>query len=386
MPDMLKYVIDAVAAAALFLALLVVFAVDWALTPSSGPAQNTLAGVKVIESKSGAVKKLRLAVTPTARTRNLQTNKDEKWDDMGKLLKELGEGYNKFDEVTEQQILQGTKKLSDYDVLFLTCAPGGEALNNQLRDYVSGGGVVYASDWRFDAIAAAFPEMVSQKLRGEGEKQELSAEIVDKDLRHALGDVMNVKLKFDLAEWKTAAFSGPRVTTLMQGTYLKNKSNQRATAPLLVKFTFNKGTVIFTSFHNEKQNSRVEKELLRYLVFSLVTEDVLAEMTAKMEGGGFAPQKSNLLSTPAKNQTTEPKYYENSRRTTLQFALGFRNEGAKLRFNIKSPSGEQYTWEGSSTVILEVPNAEPGRWTYTVTALDLPYAEFAFRFAVAEKK
>ena len=70
----------------------------------------------------------------------------------------------------------------------------------------------------------------------------------------------------------------------------------------------------------------------------------------------------------------------------MRFALGFRNEGAKLRLHLRSPNGKQFTWEGESTAILDVPNAAPGEWTYTVTALHLPYENFPFTVTVGEKK
>ena len=51
----------------------------------------------------------RLAVTPAS------------YDDMGKLLKQLGEGY-KFDNISNQDLLY-PEKISKYDVLFITCGP-----------------------------------------------------------------------------------------------------------------------------------------------------------------------------------------------------------------------------------------------------------------------
>ena len=64
MPEALKYLIDAGAAAALFLALLLVFVVDWAFFSKSGPGKDTLT-VKVSGGEKGVQKKLKLAVTPT---------------------------------------------------------------------------------------------------------------------------------------------------------------------------------------------------------------------------------------------------------------------------------------------------------------------------------
>ena len=388
MPAILKYVIDVSAGVALFFALLAVFAVDYFFAPRvAGPSANTLT-VNVIEtsSKQRDPKRLRMAITPTGRFQDPFSKQVELWDDMGKLLMELGDGF-RYEEITEQQILAKEKKLSNYDVVFLTCAGGGEELNNDLLNFVSEGGILYASDWRYDAVAAAFPTMANAELKGEGAKQELDAEIVDPALRDMIGN--KIHIKFDLPQWKTAAFSGPRVKTLIKGNYVKfrgpGQAAETVTAPLMVKFGVGKGTVIFTSFHNEKQNSRLEKQLLQYLVFSLVTAGVDTEINAKMDQGGFTPQRSNLLSTPKRNQSIS-KTYENAKKADLRFALGFRNEGAKLRFNIKSPEGKEFTWEGASTVILDVPGATPGTWTYTVTDIVLPYENFPFTMTVGEKK
>ena len=65
-------------------------------------------------------------------------------------------------------------------------------------------------------------------------------------------------------------FTGNDVQVLIRGTY-KSVDAEQIEAPLLVKFRQGKGTVIFTSFHNEAQNSQQELQLLRYLVFSAVT-------------------------------------------------------------------------------------------------------------------
>ena len=387
MPEAFKYVIDAAAGFALFMALLVVFVVDRVFFSSSAAvAENTLQAT-VIEPRGRHrdAKRLKLAVTPTGGSTDAFTKKAEKWDDMSKLLSELGEGY-RHDNITMEDAID-PKKLAQYDVVFLTCNAGAEdELRGPLLDYVSNGGVLYASDWRYDAVARAFPDMVAPKLKGEGRKQELTAEIVDPALRDELKS-KTIHLRFDLDEWKPAAFGGPRVKVLMQGTYLKYRPEggpERATAPLMVRFQIGQGTVVFTSFHNEKQNSRIEKQLLQHLVYSLVTAGVDAEVNTQMDQGGFAPQRSNLLSTPTDQSIS--KEYKNERVGTLRFALGFRNEGAELRFNVKSPDGKQYTWEGKSTAIIEVPDARPGTWTYTVTARKLPYANFPFTVTVGEKK
>src|SRR5207249_1375051 len=124
---------------------------------------------------------------------------------------------------------------------------------------------LYASDWRYDDLASAFDEMVAADLKGDGVDGFVIADVLDPGLQDALAMKKNssnplengkqLQLKFDLDQWKTAAFGGPRVNTLVRGKYKKmmfpkDRQGVLTEAPLLVKFTFGKGTVIFTSFHN----------------------------------------------------------------------------------------------------------------------------------------
>ena len=56
---------------------------------------------------------------------------------MGKLLDELGDGY-RYDVLTIQTIATNPKKLNEYDVVFLTCAAGGEEeMKDALFNYVA---------------------------------------------------------------------------------------------------------------------------------------------------------------------------------------------------------------------------------------------------------
>jgi hypothetical protein len=382
MPEFVKYLIDAAVGFALVVALLLVFAVDSFFFGNKD--ENTLTNVVATEQKGRDIKRLRLAVTPTGSSVDARTQKVEKWDDMSKLLDELGQGY-KHDQITMEDAIN-PKKLAEYDVVFLTCKEGAEdQLREPLVEYVTNGGMLYASDWRYKAIATAFPEMVVANLQHDGDKQKLDAEIVDSGLRDALHNT-TIRLNFDLEQWKPAAFGGPRVKVLLKGNYVKFRAGgQKTEAPLMVKFQFGKGTVVFTSFHNEKQNSDTEKELLQYIVYSLVTAGVDAEVNTQMDKSGFTPQRSNLLSTPS-SQTTEKKTYTNKKAGTLRFVLGFRNEGAELKLNITSPDGKKFSRASKSTLIVDVNDAIAGDWTYTVTAVSLPYANFPFTVTVGEKK
>ena len=316
---MSKTALDGLVAGGLALAVLVVIVVDKLLPPSTS-ASVRLERVTPEPSPLRA-RKLRLAVSLTSKPK-------EDWDKMPGLLDDLGQGYQ-YTQVPVRD-LYNPKTFDGFDVLFFTCSPEGndQAVADNIRGFVAKGGTLYASDWRYMAVALAFPDMVSKSLAGEGAYQELEADVVDAGLQDALG-TSHVPLRFNLSEWKTAAFGGERVKVLMKARYLvqppKGAAPQKwAEAPLLVKFGFDKGTVIFTSFHNEAQNSEVEKKLLKYLVFSAVTAQIENEANLTMLKGGFSPQKSNLFSASGKSAVSN--VYK-SKAAKVHFILGFQEQG-----------------------------------------------------------
>ena len=248
-------------------------------------------------------------------------------------------------------------------------------LPDTLRKFVEQGGALYASDLRFDTLAAAFPEYVDEMAVAQGIKQDFDARVLDADLRAILGDKM--PLHFDLEGWRPAAFGGPRVINYLQGE-LRTTAGVAIEAPLLVKFSHGSGTVVFTSFHNEKQHSENEIKLLKYLVFATVTAKLESKLTKTMISGGFSPEKQNLLIATAESPAVTNSYVH-PETGNLQFALGFDRRGATLRLEVVGPGGERYEQRGESTLVIDVPGAPAGTWRYTVTAERIPYPNFPLR-------
>ncbi|MCI0681481.1 MAG: hypothetical protein L0Y71_05205 [Gemmataceae bacterium] len=385
----MQRLIDAGVLGVLVFALLLVVLVDKLLSGRDTSDQRVISQPANVTPFKVATRPLRLAVTDS------QKDKDGRiWDDMGKLLSSLGEGYQ-FTQFHARQLLDG-KKMADFDVLFLTCAPGGAdpifdgtplrvepAFAENLRNFVAQGGTLYASDWRYDALEAAFPDVASLRLKDDGRAQSVTADVVDPGLRDML-QLDTVPLNFDLDKWKTAAFAGDRVKVLIEGKYQRQRGGV-SRAPLLVRFQFGKGTVIFTSFHNERQNSVIEQQLLKYLVFSAVTAQIDNQVNRTLIEGGFAPQKQNLLSATKDNpQVTYT--YQSTKAGKIQFVLGFQDRGAKLRLAVVSPGGKKTEHVGTSTFAIEETSTGPGEWRYTVTAIERPFDEFPFTVTVAESE
>jgi hypothetical protein len=213
-----------------------------------------------------------------------------------------------------------------------------------------------------------------------GSRQFVEAQVVDQGLQEAIGET--IRLRFPDNAWKPARFNGNDVQVLIRGTYQSVKREQ-IEAPLLVKFRVGRGTVIFTSFHNEAQNSQQELQLLRYLVFSAVTakEEALAQQT--MLSGGFSPVRQGQVNH-ATGLDSITKKYQSETGDPLRFSLNFGGTGATLRLTLVAPGGQKYENEASGTLLVEATGAPSGEWLYTVAAVKVPYANFAYSVSIGK--
>jgi hypothetical protein len=390
--------LDAGLAASLLVAVLVVLGVDW-FRPPRKPVSDVVEPPRPVKVEPAEpvvpVKPLRLGVTPAR----------PEFDDMGRLLNTLGEGY-KFTGFPLDD-LGDAKKISEYNIIFITCSgiakswckrqigdaarpgytrvevdePAMKRAAENLSQFVGRGGTLYVSDLHFNLVQMAFPDFVDHEAVDIGKPQTVEAEVVDPALREIIGPKLS--LKFDQPEWRPAAFSGTNVTTFIRGAYESARGRQ-ATAPLLVKFPYKDGTVIFTSFHNEKQNDKAELKLLRHLVFATVTAGEETRVAKTMVQGGFQPAKRGIFSA-SQSEPSVTQTYHCSKEGELQFVLGFSAAGAKLRLDVVGPDGQKFSEEGTATLTVKVPKAVPGDWNYTVTALKLPNDNFAYTVTVGEK-
>ena len=210
------------------------------------------------------------------------------------------------------------------------------------------------------------------------EQQTVDAQVVDPGLQESIGET--IQLRFPDNAWAPARFGGDDVKVLIRGAYRSVKGRQ-VEAPLLVRFRQGKGTVIFTSFHNEAQNSQQELELLRYLVFSAVTakEEALTQET--LLSGGFSPVKQSQINHQVGKDSITKKY-QSSSGDPLRFALTFAGTGAKLRLTLVAPGGQEFEKETDETFVVEATGAPAGEWLYTVTSIHVPYENFAYSVSI----
>jgi hypothetical protein len=250
-----------------------------------------------------------------------------------------------------------------------------------LRKFVKEGGTLYASDLHFNLVATCFPEFVDNSLLARGAKQIVKAEVVDEGLREQIGDT--IELNFDQEEWAAAALTDEGATTYLEGTF-KTQDGSEKRSPLLVKLPLGQGNVIFTSFHNEKQNSEKEEQLLKYLVFSAVTAEVDSAAERQMVSGGFSATKKNLFSA-SQNDQTVTQTYDNTTVADLQFVLAFAEQGGVLELSVTGPDGKTERVEGDSTITIDISDAAVGKWNYSIKAISVPSENFPFTITVGRK-
>jgi hypothetical protein len=389
-----QLIVDGALATALAIAVVIVIAMDRREKPAEEPAALEPVTVEP-QPQAPAVRPLAIAVTPERPV----------YDDVGRLLDSLGSGYA-YRPIPLDDLLEA-ERIEQFDVIFLTCSGytdtwlgeraegtlrGNEVYGSNpetlerakqsLRKFVHDGGTLYASDLHGTTIAACFPEFFERSLDGRGAPQKVDAEVKDESLQKLLGE--RIELTFDMPSWRPAAFSGEGLAVLLDGEF-KTIDGEIKRAPLLVRFPHGQGSVIFTSFHNEKQTSDKEKELLKVLVFSTVTAAVDAEAERTLARGGFSRTKKDLFST-SRAAVPIQQVYENTAVGDLQFVLAFAEQGAELELEVEGPDGVVRRERGQKTVTIEVPAAAAGSWRYEIRPLTVPSDNFPFTISVGRKR
>jgi hypothetical protein len=206
------------------------------------------------------------------------------YDDIGAILISLGEGYK------YKTLNWGSKQLKDLsydDILFINCHSSCKAspgqYKKQLRDFVSGGGILYASDWAGALVAEAFGDYL--EFSSDGQSETITAKVVDEGLKEILGS--QISLNFDLGGWWKITKVKKEIKKFL--TY-QNK-------PLLVSFKVDRGYVLYTSFHNKSQVSKLEKALLEYLVFRPLLSRVADQAFQQALSANYKVDKEIISST-----------------------------------------------------------------------------------------
>lgn len=174
-------------------------------------------------------------------------------------------------------LLGSPSELAKYNAVLINCGSDETGADNtsplltNLRNFVSNGGTLYASDWAYVFIEAGWPEYIDffgdDNLAGSA-REGFSGTIngtVKGPLLTALPK-STINITFDLDAWvmidKTPEVAGKAVTVLISGP---RPSGDGTEYPLMVQFPSGNGKVVYTSFHNEAQATQDMVDVLKLI-------------------------------------------------------------------------------------------------------------------------
>lgn len=211
-----------------------------------------------------------------------------------------------------EALLSDLAAMNEYDIIFINCGDlfsrleshyffsSGSLTNvyNNLRAYVQGGKSLYIADWSAPFIEGAFPDAIdflgddtdhNESRKGYAEQQ-IIADVLTPELQAVLGrNTATIDFPQDPDagvinnNWAIAESAGAGSTVQLQGNAdlcsdggpfnaCPGIGDNQPDVPLLVTYKDpSGGTVVFTSFHNERQTALNQdmEQILRFLIFQL---------------------------------------------------------------------------------------------------------------------
>ncbi|MEW6363949.1 MAG: IPT/TIG domain-containing protein [Acidobacteriota bacterium] len=310
-----------------------------------------------------------------------------------------------------------TSSLGNYDaiknakVIFINCStlsvePGAATA---LRQFVSAGGALYASDWAYRYIQDGFPGYLQfhGSLPTVGPAGQVVAQIVDQGLRNYIygsSPASTMILDFDLSWWAVLDRAlRSDVSILLQGdipvaqrssAYPATESSWRragrtysesqgltsmTTHPLAVTFPYGAGRVVYTSFHNEAQTGPEEKRLIEYLVLVPYTTQLQNSLNQAFGSRGLSTVRTDLNMIDRGSEVTGTFYDVTA---GVNAGIGLAWAGSTMRLSVYRPDGSPYAEQTASTspVIVTIAKADAsgGSWSYRVAAVDIPSDRYPF--------
>lgn len=208
------------------------------------------------------------------------------WDAVEHILGAMSLDYTMIPMSQQEGFMRNPARLAQYDIIFFNCTMDYDwaftykaEIGGNLRDFVDGGGSIYASDWAYYVVEASFPEM--NTFVGEdaypgdattGWSGMISATVLDPAMVQRLGS-SQASLNYDLPGWAVMrqTHQGDVLITGEAEFYTDAWSydTEVATVPLVSRWLHGDGAVVYTSFHNEAQTTLDMTLLLQEIVLSL---------------------------------------------------------------------------------------------------------------------
>ena len=336
----------------------------------------------------------KLAVTPVG------------YDDMASVLGKLGVTP---DEITFEQ-MANVSNLEKYDAVYINCSGDAESPSDEVvsavKEYVKGGGIVYASDFAAGVVNKAFPGKINfyggdVASAHVGNTGDVAAKVVDSGLASVLGKT-SVTINYDLGAWVVVDSAGSGTRVLMTGDVptnsydasayqnldysdsekLKEAMEKAQTSsstikdkPLVLAFSEGKGVVLYTTFHNEAQlTNDVEAIVSWFGIRTKAGKLLAATRSLVVEGDNIALQE--IVDSINKGDT-KTYYFNATGKNDFKITLNFG--GSALGLTITDPGGKKVASQDVSKppFTTSVP-AKEGKFKIQVEGTDIPEQNYPF--------
>ena len=204
------------------------------------------------------------------------------YDTIQEFLDQYNLEYDQYNGKTKagiEDFLSDRNQMIGYDLIFFNCGihlgwTGNNALIENIDQFVRQGGSIYASDQAHQIVELPWPAKID--FQGGNDKNSafvgnsgtVDANVHDEVMQTVLGSE-HAEVEFDLASWAAMVTADTsEVDVLISGRYSHGFGNN-TNGPLAVRFHPGDGTVIFTSFHNERQLNFDMAQLLQEMILSL---------------------------------------------------------------------------------------------------------------------
>lgn len=218
------------------------------------------------------------------------------YDDFSEVLDSIGFAnytlVDGLDETVLSGFLTNPSEMQKYDIIFFN---GGfiedgviygtsdigvspEEVMTNITEYVSLGGVIYASDWAYDLVEAGWPdrvEWVGDDLTPDDAQQGdyalVNAAVTDGALSEYLGTEY-MEVLYDLPVWPPAesVTTSTSVHLTASVPYSDGMSEYTlAQVPILFSFNSGNGKVVFSTFRMARNSNEQMLSTLQYMMYSL---------------------------------------------------------------------------------------------------------------------
>lgn len=305
------------------------------------------------------------------------------FDDIGQILTDrfgLAQGTHWIE--IENVTLQNYDAIKNAKTIFINCSSDsldqGSNIGDSLRRFVDQGGTLYASDWAYTYIETSFPGYLAFLSPDplDGQSGTITATVLDQGLRNYLfgaSTTTTINIDYDLSAWAVIDQTlRSDVKVLMTGDVPLFDGLILPNHPLAVTFPYGQGRVVYTTFHNEAQQSDLEKRLLEYLVLLPTTTEIQSQVQQALSNANLFQVRQDL--NKINQGETIQGFYTTTGKRGFGFGLGW--SGSTLRLSVYRPNGSLFARREDTTspFVLNVPkpDATAGTWRYEITAVSIP--------------